>query len=141
LTAVILAVAAAFVVGFREEASPARICKEFRQLKNAGDPAAEALLGRVPAVPDAPVSEEEANRLQTDFFLRQPLEVLSVSSHQHGSDHFVLVTKGNVAAPTLPIQTRTGVETSQRTMSNPDLLVQVRDGKIYGLAARLHEDD
>ena len=57
-----------------------RICVQFLQLKNAGDPAADKLLGPAPAVPAAPVSREEAERLQTDFFLRQDFRVVGTGA-------------------------------------------------------------
>jgi hypothetical protein len=118
------------------------LCARFAKLRNAGDPGATALLGRVPAVPEGPVSPEEANRLQADWFLREPIEISRV-----GPDHarragpaarFVFVTKGNVSAPALQERTPTGVVRSQRTMSNPDITVEVRDGKIYGVRPELH---
>ncbi len=114
------------------------LCDRFARLHNTGDPAASALLGRVPAVPDAPVSSEEINRLQADYFLREPLEILQVDPERGSRGRFVFVTRGNVAAPTLSERTPTGVERSQRTMSNPDIVVEVRDGKIYGVRAELH---
>ena len=50
----------------------------------------------------------------------------------------MLYTKGNVSAPTLDVKTETGMEAAQRTMANPDLVVEVRNGRIYGVAAHLH---
>jgi hypothetical protein len=115
-----------------------RICVQFLQLKNAGDPAADQLLGPAPAVPAAPVSPEGAERLQTDFFLRQDFRVVGTGRDQQTGAP-VLYTKGNVSAPTLAVKTGAGVETAQRTMSNPDLLIEVRDGRIVGAGARLHQ--
>jgi hypothetical protein len=114
------------------------LCDRFVRLRNAGHAAADALLGRVPVVPDAPVSPEEANRLQTDFFLREPVEIRTVERAPGGPPRFVLAAKGNVAAPALSVRTSAGVERSQRTMTNPDLVVEVRDGKIYGVRSELH---
>jgi hypothetical protein len=114
------------------------LCDRFARLHNAGDPAADALLGRLPAVPDTPVTSEEINRLQADYFLREPLEIRQVEPERGSAGRFVFVTRGNVAAPILPERTPTGVERSQRTMSNPDVVVEVRDGKIYGVRAELH---
>jgi hypothetical protein len=151
LAAVLLAVGAwvLFQVLPSQPAEPSQavtdeevLCDRFAHLHNAGDPAAEALLGRVPVVPDAPATSEEASRLQADFFLRAPIEILQVAPERgrpvSPTGRFVFVTKGNVAAPTLQERTSTGVERSQRTMSNPDLVVEVRDGKIYGVRAELH---
>ncbi len=119
-----------------------RLCDRFAQLHNAGDPAAAALLGRVPAVPEEPVSAAEVHRLQADWFLREPIEILRVEPERPAQDtqapRFVLVTKGNVAAPAVQERTPSGVERSQRTMTNPDLVVEVRDGKIYGVRPELH---
>jgi hypothetical protein len=122
----------------RELTEEELLCDRFARLHNAGDPAAAALLGRVPAVPGAPVTSEEVNRLQADYFLREPVDIRQVGPERGSRGRFVFVTKGNVAAPTLPERTPTGVERNQRTMSNPDVVVEVRDGKIYGVRAELH---
>ena len=113
-----------------------QVCVRFIRLRNAGDPA-DKLLGPAPVVPTAPVSKAEADRLQTDFFLRQDVRVVG-AGHDKATGALVLYTKGNVSAPTLHVKTETGVETAQRTMANPDLVVEVRDGRIYGVAAHLH---
>jgi hypothetical protein len=122
------------------------LCEQFMALKNAGDPAAGGLLGRLPVVPDAPQSRAEVDRLQTDFFLREKLRIVRVEVEGRQQGHrraaptgrLVLVTRGNVSAPTIALQTSNGVERSQRTMSNPDLVVEVRDGKIYGVRSELY---
>ena len=103
------------------------LCYQFRDRKNAGDPTAADLLGPAPVVPATPVSPEEADRLQTEFFLRQDLRLVGVAWDAQPRKP-VLYTHGNVAAPTLPVQTGAGVETAQRTMANPDLVVEVRGG-------------
>jgi hypothetical protein len=114
-----------------------RICARFIELKNAGHPVAFQMLGPAPAVPNGPVSQAEADGLQTDFFLRQDVRIVGVGRDRR-SGALVLYTKGNVFAPTLQVKTATGAQTAQRTMSNPDLTVEVRDGRIYGVAAGLH---
>jgi hypothetical protein len=116
-----------------------RLCEEFARLKKLGDPSAAQLLGRVPTPPATPVSEEDADSLQADYFLADSIEVLSVKTSPKHRNQFILVTKGNVSPPTLAVRTRKGIENSQRMLFNPDVLVEVRDGKIYGVAARLHE--
>ncbi len=75
--------------------------------------------------------------MQTDFFLRQDVHIVG-AGRDKATGALVLYTKGNVSAPTLEVKTPTGVETAQRTMANPDLVVEVRDGSIYGVAAHLH---
>src|SRR5262249_51984305 len=141
-TVVLVGVLIALVVGWRGLAEVERetkgVCQDFLQLKNAGSPLADSLLGRQPVVPNAPVTEDEASRLQVDFFLREPIQVLAVQpADKSHPTIFRFVTRGNVAAPTIPILTARGVDRSQRTMTNPDLIVEVRDGKIYGLSAHL----
>jgi hypothetical protein len=120
-----------------------RLCGQFMKLKNAADAKADDLLGRVPGVTEEALPEDEVQRLQTDFFLRENIQVLSVTAEGNRRANvpagcFVLATRGNVAAPILNQKTANGVERSQRTMANPDLIVQVRDGKIYGVRAELH---
>ena len=112
------------------------LCKVFRDRKNAGDPAADALLAPLPPQPEAPISQEEAARFQAACFLRQDISILFV--HRDAKGRLVLVTKGSVSAPTLEVRTARGVDRVQRTMVNPDLIVEVRDGKIHGLRAEMH---
>jgi hypothetical protein len=119
------------------------LCEQFMALKNAGDPAADELLGRLPVVPNGPVSPAEVERLETDFFLRDKLRIVRVEVEGRQLGHprsaptgrLVLNTKGDVSAPTIAVQ---GAKPRQRTMSNPDLVVEVRDGKIYGVRSELY---
>jgi hypothetical protein len=41
----------------------------------------------------------------------------------------------------MDVQTPNGVERGQRQMTNPDVVVEVRGGKIYGVRAELHVGD
>jgi hypothetical protein len=113
-----------------------RVAAEFVQLKNAGDPSAAGLLGRTPASPPDAVSRAEADRLQTDFFLRQDLHIVG-ARRGRSPGTLVLATKGNVSAPGLLVQEGAAASSEQRTMSNPDLTVEVRDGKIFGVRCDL----
>jgi hypothetical protein len=120
------------------------------QLLNAKDPAVEALLGPALAVPERPLRKAEAEALQAAFFLRDDLRIVDVwryrdlPAHQgeQGADmSYILVTKGNVAAPRLTIwknDQETETESSQRTMSNPDIHLRVVGGKIIFLRPELH---
>jgi hypothetical protein len=121
----------------QDEAEPGGVCALFVERKNAGDPKADDLLGPAPAVPDHPVSRADADRLETDFFLRQDFTIDHVR-HGKSTGQLVLVAKGNVAAPRLEIQDGASLDSEQRTMSNPDLTVEVRGGRIVGVEARLH---
>ena len=118
------------------------VFQRFAELRNAGDPAANALLGRVPAVPDGAIEKDDVESLETSFFLANPdLKIVEVRNTWKKLETHILVTKGNVSAPRLSIRNRDGeVSNQQRTMSNPDLFVYVRDGKIFGVRSKLHHD-
>jgi hypothetical protein len=124
-------------------AKPDPVCDQFMQLKNARDPAAAELLGPLPPVPADPVTEEEADRLDAEFVLHSPLQVVEVRADTSASAdgkaaHCVLVVKGTFTCRPLRVVGAHGL--SQRYLVNPDLIVEVRDGKIYGLRAQLHTD-
>jgi hypothetical protein len=112
------------------------LCESFAEKKNTGDPAAKALLPPMPAWPEAAVGQEDADHLQADLFLREVARIETVRP-MPGAQRFVLTTDGNVAAPPLSVQTATGVERSQRTMTNPEIVVEVRGGLIHAVRARL----
>jgi hypothetical protein len=118
----------------------ARLCRQFMELKNAGDPRAHGLLGPLPAVPEGPVPASEADRLDAEFMLHQPFRVREVAREAAAPAHFVLVVDGSLASERLVVRTPTGTETRQRAMWSPDLVVEVRDGKIHGIRPALHED-
>jgi hypothetical protein len=119
----------------------------FVKLHNAGDPDAAVLLGPQPRVPDRALSPVEAEKLQTEFFLRQKTEIKEYSRKRFTSGRwrtlpegqFVLVVKGHLAAPPMKVRTDKGVKTSQAMLYNPDLIVEVREGTIHGVRAELHE--
>ena len=107
------------------------------QLKNKGDPAAAALLGPPTAAPNGPVSQEEADRLDTEYFLRQDIHFTGVGRAAKPGQ-LVLCAKGSVSAPELHVRTASGVESRQRVLFNPDITVEVRDGRIYGVCSSAH---
>jgi hypothetical protein len=126
-----------------------KLCLDFADLKNADDPRAGDLLGPTPAVPVEPVSPAEARRLDAEFILRRPFRVTSVeplvepgARDASKPRRFVLVLQGGVASEPMLVQSGPGKEPerSQRVLSNPEVHVEVRDGKIYGLDAQLHID-
>ncbi len=114
-----------------------RICDQFMKLRAVGDPAADELLGRVPAVPEQPfATEDELERMQVDFYLRDPnTRILSIRREPPLDDtpHYRFTTEGNVAPPRLPIQKRNEVERWGRAMFNVTAIVEVRDGKLFGI--------
>jgi hypothetical protein len=147
LAVALTAVALGSGCGSPRAPDPSGVCEQFMKLKNARDGAAADLLGATPVVPDRELTKDEADRLQTDLFLRQDVRVVEVRRDRRAQKedptkfpYFVLVTQGQVSGPKMTIATSKGPESGQRFMSNPDLIVEVRDGKIYGVEARLHMD-
>jgi hypothetical protein len=116
------------------------VCERFAQLKNAGDPAAEDLLGPVLAVPQGTISPEEAEPINADALLRGPgLRVLKVRPDPSARDggRFLLATQGGAAGPTMRVRSGETVDRVQKVVSNPEIVVEVRDGKLYGLRVQL----
>jgi hypothetical protein len=123
-------------------AKPDPVCEAFMQLKNAKDAAADDLLGPLPPVPSDPVTEEEADRLDTDYVLHSPLYIIAVRPDTAASvgkpSRCVLVVKGTFSCR--PLRVRGSESHSQRHLVNPDLIVEVRDGKLYGVRAQVHPE-
>jgi hypothetical protein len=129
-----------------------QLVDRFMRLKNAKDPEAEAMLGPAAVVPERPLRKAEAEALQAQVFLRDDLHVEEVlrysdlaahQGEQGAATSYVLVTKGNVSAPRLSIwkdDKETEAESSQRTMSNPDIHVRVENGRIVPRRPELHTD-
>ncbi len=118
---------------------PEQFCRQFADLKNADDPQADTLLGPPPAVPAVPVTREEADRLDAEIMLRQAFHVRKVYRDPGGLARFVLVAEGALSSERITIQAPRGPEVGQRAMWSPDLVVEVRDGQLHGVRARLHE--
>jgi hypothetical protein len=139
----VLILGSVYLAGQFNDSAQQGVCEHFMALKNAGDPKAEALLPPRPAVPEMPVSPEEADRLDADIMLHQPFrvrDVYSVGSWWRGTRQFVLVTEGALSSERIRVRTPTGIDENQRSVFSPDLVVEVRDGKLYGVRARLHEE-
>jgi hypothetical protein len=116
---------------------------QFMHLKNAKDERAHDLLAQLPPVPEetVAVSPDEAQRIQTAYFLRDTLEIVTIERVTKSSKvpTYRLTTEGTVASPRLTVRVANGARSEQRTMSNPDVLVEVRDGKIIGIRSELQE--
>ena len=117
------------------------VCDQFMMNRRAGDPAAFALLSREPIEPMGVITEDEAERLQTDYFLHAPDLQMVAIRRGTAAGQYVFVTKGNVTAPRLAIRLNDNeISHRQRMMSNPDLHVEVSNGKIYGIRSTLQRD-
>jgi hypothetical protein len=124
-----------------------QVVDDFVKLHQAGDPRALQLLGPAPEFGDEVVKEDEAERRETDHFLRSSLEFVDIwrgePDGQGGQKpvpgRYTLVAKGGVFAPGLQVDYGNGkASPRQRTMHNPDLIVEVRDGKVRGVRADVH---
>ncbi len=123
------------------------VCREFAQRKNDNDALAAELLGPVPVIPVEPVSQEEADRLDADFMLHAEFRVKDVrrekSSPSVPPSHprrYVLVVEGRFDTQPLWVRTPQGSNRQQRSLYNPDIVVEVVDGRLHGVSARLHYD-
>jgi len=120
---------------------------EFAQLKKQRSPRANALLAQLPEVPQQPVTPAEAERLDAQFILHSVFKVKTIdrvdppARHVWPHPRFVLALEGGVASEKFTVRTPDGrLEHGQRFLNNPDVVVEVHDGKIYGLYARLHHE-
>ncbi len=123
------------------------VIDRFFTLQKAGDKKALELLGPAPVFDDEPVSEKTAAARQTDFCLRSDLQFRDIwrgepdgnGGQRQSARRYTIVTKGNVSSPPLNIRTSRGIQMQvQEHLSSPDVVVEVRDGKIYGLRTELH---
>lgn len=126
--------------------APEQICLRFANLKNAKSPQAEALLGPAPAWPMEPITSAEADRLDAEFMLRGSYRVKEVrtelirgTSNPPARARYVLVIEGKYDSEPVQVLAGTRSERRQRLVVNPDVIVEVREGKLYGVGLRLHE--
>jgi hypothetical protein len=135
---IVLGLLAAGLLAASGCASPSdlELCQRFAELKNAGSPEADQLLEPAVPIPEAALSASEADRLGANLLLHQPVKVLTVRQLPPKAvtpARFVLELDGSMALDRMQVQTTDGSESQQRTYYNPDLIVEVRDGKIRGL--------
>jgi len=114
------------------------VLREFVRLKNIGDDRAHELLAETPAKLKGPVSEEEAARLDAIYLLSKKLEILEVKPRP--KSQYVLVVRGVFDTEPLQVQSTNGVQRWQRSLFDPDITVEIRDGKIHGVKVGVHSD-
>jgi hypothetical protein len=125
---------------WKPESREDRVVDRFVRLRKAGAPAALALLGRRPVFTDRPMRPAEAEALDADYFLRDGgLKVTAIwwgepdgtGGQKPAAGRYTLATRG--AASTPPHRTAPGAPEQQRHVFNPELVVEVRDGKVFGV--------
>jgi hypothetical protein len=119
-----------------------QLCRQFMGLKNAGDPRAAEFLEPAPNVPASPVTQAEAGLLDAQFMLHTDYEIRGIRAvpTRDAPPRFVLALHGGGACQELLVRSGSQVDRIQRVVRDPDLVVEVRDGKLHGLELRLHED-
>jgi hypothetical protein len=109
-----------------------KLCERWKDLKNAGDPAADSLLEALAKVPTEPISPEEAASFNASYCLHQSgIRIESV--RPVAGNRVLLDTQGSISAPTLQVRSGTHVDSVQGVLFNPTLLVEVRDRKIHAI--------
>lgn len=127
------------------------VLDRFRTQINASDRKALDLLGPEPVFDTRPVSEQEADARTADFYLRQPdLKIVGIrrgdpkvrEKKGMAGNRYTLVTRVQGSTPPLSVRNDKGVveSPSRLFMINPDLVVEVKDGKIHGIRPELHVD-
>jgi len=114
------------------------LCWRFAALKNGRQAGADELLGPAAKAPAQPVTPEEAARINADAFLRADLLVLDVrpDDSARGGHRFVLVTKGTATGEPLRVRSSEAVERTQQMVTNPELVIDVYDGRIHAVRAQ-----
>ena len=124
------------------QSAEGRLCLAFADKVNTEKKVPIDLLGPAPNVPDTPVSPPAGERLDAEFILRDHYRILEVRPSAKGPDgapRFLFVLKGAVNSQEFPIRTAEGkIEKGRRSMSSPEVIVEVRDGKLYGIKAQIH---
>ncbi len=131
----------------RPDPTELEVCQKFLELHNSAHPAAQELLGAAPVIPAEPITEAHADKLATELFLRDEhlvIERCRQKAVENGVRVFVFRTNGNVLSPQIRTLQSDGGEMNpppQRIMINPDLHVEVRDGKILAVRATVQRDN
>jgi hypothetical protein len=117
------------------------LCKRFADLKSEANSTANDLLGPATPTPPGAVSEDEAERLDAEALLRGPARITEVRQiSRRDPVRFTLALAGSFECPRLQVKTPDGFQPHQRTLLNPDVTVEIRDGKLYPIRAGLHYD-
>ena len=125
-----------------------RLVDAFRKARN-GDAKATLNLAPEPVFDDEPVSEAEGDAKQSHYILHRVRQVVAVRSGEPGkgkdwldtTHRYTLTTRVSGTAPkvTVKVGDRVGFPTELSIM-HPDIVVEVRGGKIHALRAELHRE-
>jgi hypothetical protein len=127
-----------------------RVVDRFVRLRQANSPDALLLLGlgKDLAVPGRVLTVAEAEALSAEFFLRSgSLRILDVCSGEPDGDggqverpgRYTLITRGAASTPYYRVAADGSAKREQSHISNPDIIVEVRGGKVFALRGQLHE--
>jgi len=118
------------------------VVARFVELKGADDARAADLLNPAPPVPAEPMSQEEFDRFVLDSMLHSDLHFKRLRPQPAGAPaagsrppRFVISTEGVFNSPRLQVRTGTEAKPQQRSLYNPDVVVEVVDGKLRCVAA------
>jgi hypothetical protein len=138
--------------GWKPVTAADRVIDGFARKANAKDREAVGLLGPEAVFDGKPISEQEADARQADYYLRRPeLRVITIRSGEPGKkrkkgdpprDVYTLVTKVQGSTPPLTVRNAKGVveSPSRLFIIDPDIVVEVKDGKIHGVRSELRSD-
>ncbi len=122
-----------------EQTAEWQLCRRWITLKNASDPEADKLLEPSEKTPTETVTEEQADHLDASFCLHHP-DIRIASLRALPDQRFLLVAKGSVSAPELLVRSGNKVDSVSRVLYHPDVIVEVRNGKIHAIRPQMHTE-
>jgi hypothetical protein len=116
------------------------LVQQFARLKNAGDNTANDLIAPGPDLSQTVIEEEDKPAFDAAFVLHEPSQIVEIIPDDPTAlfPRFAFVLKGGFATPKVTIRNKNGLQAgSQRILSNPEVLVEVREGRIHPLKVGL----
>ncbi len=121
----------------------------FARLRNTDSPDAWALLGlgKTVMLPDRPLREDEERVLTAELLLRSDgLRIFDVRPGEPDGNggqvqqpgRYTFITRGSASTPLYQVLRGKKVTNAQRLVTAPDVVVELRDGKLHALRAQLH---
>ena len=125
-----------------------RLVDAFRKARNE-DGKSTLNLAPEPTIDRNPVSEDEWEAMQSHYILHRVKRVIAIRAGEPGKGtkwlktphRYTLTTKVGIATPKVAVKVGDRVEApSSLLITNPDIVVEVRDGKIHALRAEIHRE-